>query len=78
MLGDTLVCHLPETMARTGSHAASPTEARCRHRSRRQKLDLAVRIAFVLLALGVLIYDKAHERAHHSNAGFSVTGSLLS
>jgi len=58
-----------ETMARAGSHAASPTEARCRHRSRRQKLDLAVRIAFVVLAVIALLYDKAHDRMPHSEDG---------
>ncbi|HTT11274.1 MAG TPA: hypothetical protein VMG60_10330 [Burkholderiaceae bacterium] len=55
------------------SHPASPTEARVRCRSRRQKLDLAVRVAFVIVAVLVLLYDKAHERLTHSKAGSSAT-----
>jgi hypothetical protein len=56
-------------MAPAGSHAASQTEARCRHRSRRQKLDLAVRVGFVVLAVIVLLYDKAHDRVPRSEDG---------
>src|SRR5215467_790436 len=70
MLRRYAVLRSPQTMAQAGSQAPSTTEARCRHRSRRQKLDLAVRIAFVVLALIVLLYDKAHERAPRSEGGF--------
>ena len=36
--------------------------------SRRQKLDLAVRIGFVIVAALVLLYDRIHFGAHPSEA----------
>jgi hypothetical protein len=57
----------PDTVSQAGTHAISPTERRIRCRSRRQKLDLAVRAGVVVLAIIAVLYDKAHDNSPHSS-----------
>jgi hypothetical protein len=55
-----------DVVPQAGTHASSPTEKRVRCRSRRQKLDLAVRAGIVVVAIIAMLYDTAHEKSLRS------------